>query len=131
MSVNGQRLFAAKVRQFGMQASHANFQQHYIDAVNNALVWLTVDLNLASAPADIVDTTNDINLNAEYRPVLEAAMDYWLVLYGNKSGDNKTGLTLDRTMGIYERAVATACGLRDKAEQAAATDNEVIGLVDE
>lgn len=131
MSVKGSSLFETKVKQFGMLASHERFQKHYVDAINNSLVWLTVDLNLSSQPDDIDATDDDIDLNAEYRPVLEAAVDYWLVLYGNKSGDPKTGLTLDRAKVIYMDAVATACGYRDQVEQAAATDNEVIGLVDE
>lgn len=129
MSINGESLYSAKVNQFGMEASHVKFKKQYLDAVNNSMVWLTTDLNLSGQPDEVEDTGEDIDLNAAYRPALEAAIDYWLVCYGNKSGDpRRGGLNLDRTMMLYQAAVVTALQFRDKLEVEAADDSEVIGL---
>lgn len=129
MSINGESLYSAKVSQFDMNASHVKFKQHYLDAVNNSLVWLTTDLNLSGQPDEIEDTSENLDLNAAYRPVLEAAIDYWLIIYGNKSGDpRRGGLNPDRAMALYQAAVVTALQFRDKLEVEAADDSEVIGL---
>jgi len=87
MSINAQGFYQNKLGQYGMQSSNTRFKNDYIIAVNRGLLDAYAELNLSSAPTALTDTETAIDLDSNYAPALSADVDYYLVLFGHKSGD--------------------------------------------
>jgi len=87
MSINAQGFYQNKRGQYGMQSSNTRFKNDYIIAVNRSLTDAYGAVNLASQPTALTDTETDIDLDSNYAPALSASVDFYLVLFGHKSGD--------------------------------------------
>jgi len=109
MSINAEGFYQNKLGQYGMQSSNTSFKNDYIIAVNRSLTDAYPELNLDASPTKITDTETDIDLDEDYAPALSAAVDYYLVLFGKKSGD----LDLAKAIQLKTRAWDSARLLRD------------------
>ena len=127
MSINAERFYDAKVKQFKREASHTGFKASYITAGNKVLQRLYIELNMPSAPSYMTDTETAIDLDADLEFVLHSGMDYHLTLLkGGKLQD--TGL--NELMRQYDRDVALALTHRQLDAAAAATDEATMGEFD-
>lgn len=127
MSINAERFFAAKGKQFKYEAQHTGFKNSYLMAGNQVLQRLYIELNMTSAPSRMTNTETAIDLDADLEFVLHAGMDYHLTLLkGGKLQD--AGLT--ELKGEYDRVVALALVHRQQDAAAAATDGATMALFD-
>lgn len=108
-----------------MSASHPRFRSDFVAAVNNTLTDLSVDLDEDNITIDDIDES--IALETYCTAALDCGVDYWLLRYGNKSGELKIGDAL----ATYRDARSMIRANHDLIESRDATDGEVIGLMDE
>jgi len=94
MALNGDKIFQAQVRQFGMQSSMEAFKSEYLRALNNVVVDLANDLN--EAVLTVGNVTDPINLPVYAQAALDMGLARWLIQFGNKAGklDFETALQL-------------------------------------
>jgi hypothetical protein len=131
MAIPGQDLFETKRDQFSATARPQRFGRDYITAVNNSLAELCIALDDTVVRIDNVGA--DIDFDSDRRFALEAAIDYYLILYGHRSGD----LDLDAALKIKEKMLSLILLHRDFAtrDAAVAADEDdgpsVIAMLDQ
>jgi hypothetical protein len=131
MAIPGQDLFETKRDQFSATARPQRFGRDYIAAVNNSLAELCIALDDTVVRIDNVGA--DIDFDSDRRFALEAAIDYYLILYGHRSGD----LDLDAALKIKEKMLSLILLHRDFAtrDAAVAADEDdgpsVIAMLDQ
>lgn len=118
--INGAGLFDQKVRQFGMDASHAAFVRDYVRGINSSLSKLYTDLDLETAPTLITGTSEDIGLDSKYEQTLGHCVDFYLTLFEHKSGK----LTLEKAEILMLDSIAQSRVRRDADARQVMVDAE-------
>ena len=125
--INGQSFYEHKVAQFNSQGSQRRFPDAYVRAVNRVLDIIVIESN-ASADIDHIESTeDDIGLDSRREFILSSGVDYFLVLMGHSSGD----LNLATAEAAFNEDLDRLRLDRDQEAAAAATDSEVIAMLDD
>lgn len=123
MAISGSDIFDLKAGQFAVQPTNTKFTRDFVFAGNMVLNDLATDLDEAATEID--DKEDDFDLDAIALNALSCGLDYYLVRFGNKSGD----LDLATALQTYKDARRELRLQRDLVESRAATDGEdVFGL---
>ena len=92
MAIDSQVIYEGKVAQFGMGSGTTRFTNDFVRALNCVATELANDINTAFVA--VTKVGESLAYPNYCQAALETGLDYWLIRFGNKTGQLDIGVAL-------------------------------------